>query len=888
MKIWKKTAAAVTCLAMLCSSAALMPASAETASIESAYNWDTLRIGGGGFVSGIVTGKDVMYARTDVGGAYKYNYDTGIWEQLFDFLTDAERGYLSVDAMAIDPNDDDTVYFLCGCAYFSDAGTRIYKTTDGGKTFTYADVTNLIQVHGNGYGRQTGEAIAVDPDNPDIIYAGGDATASTSGLIKSTDGGKTWKCVDGYGKLGLFTYTINWPLWADHQVQTTGEEYNGETNGVATIAITDGKVYVGTSVKDENNFVVADIEKDEFTRVSTDFPADKMPGRINFDADGNLLITYINGLAFDRGSGGAYRYDIKSGKVTDITPKPADGAEPGFGGVFSDPNDSNKLVATTLAQWYSQSYTEDAWEREAIAWGDRYFKSEDGGATWREMTPGNRDGWGGPLLAEYLDCGNFPWIKDKAIHWCGAIVLDPRDSNKFWVTSGNGIFTCDNTWDECPQLYFHPDGVEEVVALDMVSVEGFDPVSVIGDYDGFIHTSDTASDQLVPSMSKLTDGSASTAAVGQCAADPNVMVRVAEHTGKGYYTTDGGKSWTAMTFANEAGTLEINKLEDGTYRVYQGGKAKLSYTDDWGETWNTCSGIEGNGRPVGVQVDLQNPQYVYAYTAYYNEYWFYSKPAPDLEDAHYNFMVSDDYGKTFKSQQVVMYDQCDSAHRIAYLGEGECVIGAGWYGAYHVSDYGNTVEKLDSVFYCKTIGYGAPEKEGGLNTLYMYGQPAESDPEGIYRSTDAGKTWVCINTEHLYGGTGNGNFLVGDMNEFGKVYMSTVGCGIVYGSVGEGSVEPPKPTEKPTETESEPDSSETPSESTSSNIVWGDADENGKVDILDVITVNRSLVGKEKLSAQGKINADLNVDGIPDATDSLNILRLIVHLLSEEDFPLSK
>ena len=40
-----------------------------------------------GFVSGIVTGEDVMYARTDVGGAYKYNYDTEEWEQLFAFIT---------------------------------------------------------------------------------------------------------------------------------------------------------------------------------------------------------------------------------------------------------------------------------------------------------------------------------------------------------------------------------------------------------------------------------------------------------------------------------------------------------------------------------------------------------------------------------------------------------------------------------------------------------------------------------------------------------------------------------------------------------------------------------------------------------------------------------
>ena len=111
----------------------------------------------------------------------------------------------------------------------------------------------------------------------------------------------------------------------------------------------------------------------------------------------------------------------------------------GYGAVASDPKDANKLVATTCAQWYSQAWTADAWERNAIAWGDRFFKSEDGGETWTEITPGNTAYWDGPLLANYLQDGGHSWIRDKAIHWSGCIALDPRNSDQFWVVSGNGV-----------------------------------------------------------------------------------------------------------------------------------------------------------------------------------------------------------------------------------------------------------------------------------------------------------------------------------------------------------------------------------------------------------------------------------------------------------------
>ena len=66
---------------------------------------------------------------------------------------------------------------------------------------------------------------------------------------------------------------------------------------------------------------------------------------------------------------------------------------------------------------------------------------------------------------------------------------------------------------------------------------------------------------------------------------------------------------------------------------------------------------------------------------------------------------------------------------------------------------------------------------------------------------------------------------------------------------------------------------------------WGDVNEDGEVDIRDVILANRSIFGKATLSEQAKVNADLNADEIVDSSDSLNILKLVVKILTQEECP---
>lgn len=866
--------------------------SAVSENVADTMSWDTLRIGGAGFTSGIVTGQKEMYLRTDVGGAYKWNYETSEWEQLFGFLNEEDRGLLSVKGMAIDPTDDNTVYFLCGCAYFSGARTVIFKTTDGGKTFTQSDVTDMIQVHGNGDGRECVEPIAIDPDNPDVIYAGGDVTAGKSALIKSTDGGKTWESVMGYDDLGLFDYSFKYPFWTDHIVrgcEDKGEQGYAQQNGIGCILIEDGKVYVGTSVTGEANIHVASIKDDKFEVLTKDLPTANYPCSITSDKNGNIFFTYIAGLAFSGSAGGAYKYDTKTGKVSDITP-PKSGA---IGMIDFDDKDPNKMVARTCGVWSDQWFAEE-WTEDSIAWGDHFFRSTDGGETWQDITPGagetiyDENGSHKEFVSLPIDTNGYDWIYGKACHWGSGILIDPRNPDRILMTSGNGVFACDNVWDEQGvQFYFQPDGVEEVVALDFVSVPGGSPFSAIGDYDGFEHLDeDVIGLQYKPNMG-------STSAIAYCPSDTNVMARVSEHDAKGYYSLDAGKTWEELKFQSGGGKLAITQLDKGKYRIIKANSdnASISYTDDFGKTWESSTGTEGTMTTYPL-VDPTNPAIVYGSGVKYNSYWASdtTKKEPTLDDAQYNFYISTDYGATFKKTTVCKYDMCDHTGDLAYISEDKIAMAVGWNGMYIITDGGKNIEKSD-VFYAKTIGYGAPEKDGDPNTLFIYGKPDEDDVEGIYRSQDGGKTWVCINTDHLYGGTGNGNFIVGDMNEFGKLYMSTVGCGIVYGEVSNGSVEPPKTTTTTTTTKPTGTTTTTTVSGTAGDILYGDANEDGEVNIADAVLIMQVLSNPNdyQLTKQGLINADVvgKKDGVT-AQDALAIQMIGINLLTQKDLPIDE
>ena len=99
----------------------------------------------------------------------------------------------------------------------------------------------------------------------------------------------------------------------------------------------------------------------------------------------------------------------------------------------------------------------------------------------------------------------------------------------------------------------------------------------------------------------------------------------------------------------------------------------------------------------------------------------------------------------------------------------------------------------------------------------------------------------------------------------------------------ETETEPTETETQPTETETDPTETESETTPSEDSYLPGDADLSGKVDILDVITINRTILGKEKMSEAALRNADLNKNNKPEFEESLAIMRYIVQLITAED-----
>jgi len=154
-------------------------------------------LGGGGYVTGIYLHplqKDLVYIKTDVGGFYRWNPSEQRWMPLTDRFPLKQSNYYGGEALALDPNNPDIVYVAAGkftADWWPHKGT-IFKSTDKGETWRKLSID--LKMGGNEDLRWVGERLVVNPLNSNIIFFG----SRSDGLWKSLDAGVTWAKVTSF------------------------------------------------------------------------------------------------------------------------------------------------------------------------------------------------------------------------------------------------------------------------------------------------------------------------------------------------------------------------------------------------------------------------------------------------------------------------------------------------------------------------------------------------------------------------------------------------------------------------------------------------------------------------------------------------------------------
>ena len=118
------------------------------------YQWKNVAFGGGGFVSGIVTcptQKDLIYCRTDVGGAYRWQASNSSWIAINDDLTIADAQLQGIESIAIDPQNPNKVYIAAGEYTQWTPQSVILRSNNKGTTWKRTNVS--FKCGGNDYGR---------------------------------------------------------------------------------------------------------------------------------------------------------------------------------------------------------------------------------------------------------------------------------------------------------------------------------------------------------------------------------------------------------------------------------------------------------------------------------------------------------------------------------------------------------------------------------------------------------------------------------------------------------------------------------------------------------------------------------------------------------------
>ncbi|MBI3262949.1 MAG: hypothetical protein HYZ58_07340 [Acidobacteria bacterium] len=416
---------------------------------------------------------NIIYVGYAVGGVFKSENNGTTFEPVFDTYTTA-----SIGDIAIHPTNPNIVYVGTGEAnnrQTSSFGDGIYKTTDGGKTFSHMGLRETQSI----------ARIVIDPRNPETVYVASPGHLfgpnPARGIYKTLDGGKTWdkvKFIDentGFTDLAMDPTNSSILYAASYQRRRIGCCFNGGGPGSGLWKTTDaGKTWtrltgnglppatygrIALDVSRSNpNVVYAQIEAGEVGTPITTGGRGGRGGAAEAEATpaGAAAVTSVPGAAGAQaapaqaaapggGRGGGYNWCNNAGPgggfatgrgggpgevgTSQASQKPP-ALDPKEGGVFRSESKGGAwtLVSNCNARpmYFSQIRVDPSTDKTIYVAGLPVAKSLDGGKTFATL-----DDAGGHRSPGHVDQH--------------AIWIDPKNPKHLMIGNDGGL---DVSWDQ--------------------------------------------------------------------------------------------------------------------------------------------------------------------------------------------------------------------------------------------------------------------------------------------------------------------------------------------------------------------------------------------------------------------------------------------------------
>lgn len=362
--------------------------------VDAPQAWAGVPLGGGGKVTGIIgAANGDVYIRTDVGGAYLWNPTGGNWTHITDTLVplttyEAHR-LIGVSSLAVDPSNANQIYVSVG-----DSGSgSIYSSANKGGTWTRINPSTPIAMDSNTKPvNVAGERLAVDPNNPNIVWFG----SSRSGLYKGVNNAGTW----------------TWTQLSSTQVPFGAVPAGSSNVGVSFVVCdkngTNTLVYAGVydSVGTTGGVYVSDNGGDSWMKVGGTAMA--VPVRAKISGGGTLYITQA----------GMVGRLPRGGTISEVTPLA--GVEYRGVSVYSDV--AGDIVCVSEYNANNSSF-------------NRMWRSTNGGSTWSAAQSSNFNN----LSYTRAEPDGTPSLMGSWFAAVSDILIDPLNPTTLWACDLFGV-----------------------------------------------------------------------------------------------------------------------------------------------------------------------------------------------------------------------------------------------------------------------------------------------------------------------------------------------------------------------------------------------------------------------------------------------------------------